>query len=265
MGPLKKLVSYVSAWIPCPWLTSLCVCSQGWISRVGNGTFQSIAASLRCKLTSCSHLLPPAALCGTAWLSARTPNRQMAVAYSALAKKKVRNHFYEAQGGGTLTAPYQICGFKKKKLIHRPGPGLFLLPPSLQSRPDSERYCVVDLLSNGSVHLLYRQDVWCDVGLGTRYSSFFLSAQGKDRYLMVIIEKESYLFKDTHVVPQRRYLHWIRGGLRKSSDSRFRTLFFGIQRPGKVEVAFYVNARLSSFEVYFFWPSFNNNLKLNLK
>lgn len=78
---------HVSSWHPVlDW--PLCSCRQGRIADIGNGAFSSIAASLLRKLNSCSHLLPPAACHGAAWLGPHTPNRQMVITYSASAGKK---------------------------------------------------------------------------------------------------------------------------------------------------------------------------------
>lgn len=102
-------------------------------------------------------------------------------------KKKSPQSFLRSPGELYLNSTLSDMRFKKKlkkQLIHGPGPGLrvSLLPPSLQSRPDSERYCVADCLFNASVHLLYRRDVCWDVGSGTRNFSFFSVPRGSDGY-----------------------------------------------------------------------------------
>ncbi len=151
----------------------------------------------------------------------------MAITYSAFAKR-VCNHFHEAQGCCSSPEAHEICGVKKKTPRHRPLPGLrlsLLLPASFTkpapppSAPthcppglpwptcdhaESESYCVVDNLLTAAVHLMYRCGVRWGVSSGRRISPA-PSAQRKEKCQLANLEKESYLYEDTLIIPQNKW------------------------------------------------------------
>lgn len=155
---------------------------------------------------------------GTAWLTAHIPNRQMAITYSAFAKR-IRNHFHEAQGCCSSPEAHETCSAKNFQTwtstsppavspatccLHKPNPTHQASSGPLCDHAESESYCVVDNLLTAAVHLMYRYIICLDVSSGYRVPPA-PSAQRKEKCQPANLEKESCLYEDAPIIPQNKW------------------------------------------------------------